>query len=147
MNRTIILILILGLGLTSCTSGSEKTAAEKLLIVGEGDVQTQYTVEDLEALPQAETIFNGVTYIGVSLDSLLTDVGIDVQSLTAVKAVASDGYSVNYEPALFLREDVILAYAQSDGPLTEDDGAFRMVLPGEEGKLNVRMIVEIQAVP
>jgi len=78
---------------------------------------------------------------------LLTDAGIDAQSLKALKAIASDGYSVNYEPALFLREDVILAYAKADGPLDGDDGAFRMVLPGEEGKLNVRMIVEIQAVP
>jgi hypothetical protein len=40
---------------------------------------------------------------------------------------------------------MILAYAQADGPLSEEDGAFRVVLPGAEGKQNPRMVVEIQA--
>ena len=32
------------------------------------------------------------------------------------------------------------------GDLTADDGSFRMVLPGAEGKLNVRMMVELQVI-
>jgi len=147
MRQTIIFVLILGLALTACTGGSEPATADISLTLGDGSFQKQYTINDLKVLPQAQTIFDGITYVGVSPAVLLTDAGIDAQSLKALKAIASDGYSVNYEPALFLREDVILAYAKADGPLDGDDGAFRMVLPGEEGKLNVRMIVEIQAVP
>ncbi|MCA9978036.1 MAG: molybdopterin-dependent oxidoreductase, partial [Anaerolineales bacterium] len=66
--------------------------------------------------------------------------------LKAVKAVAADGYTVNYDLSQIEKPDVLVAYAQADGPLTEEDGAFRMVLPEEEGKLNVRMLVEIQVV-
>jgi hypothetical protein len=58
--------------------------------------------------------------------------------------IASDGFSVNYDPALFQREDVIVAYQTADSVLAAEDGSFRMVLPGEEGKLNVRMLAEIQ---
>jgi hypothetical protein len=147
MQKTLILILLLGLVLGACNGSSQTTAAENTLIVVEGDNQTQYTADDLKALPQTESVFDDASYVGVTLVDLLTEAGIEAQSLTAIKAIASDGYSVNYEPALFLRDDVILAYARTDGALAEDDGAFRMVLPGEEGKLNVRMVTEIQAVP
>jgi hypothetical protein len=45
-----------------------------------------------------------------------------------------------------LVDDVIVAYARADSDLAEEDGAFRMVLPGAEGKLNVRMLAELQIV-
>ena len=128
-------------------NGSEQINAGSILTVVKGEENKQYTVEDLQTLPQVESTFSDINYVGVPLSALLTDAGVDAQGLKAVKAVASDGYSVNCEPALILRDDVILAYAQADGPLASDDGTFRMVLPGEEGKLNVRMIVEIQAIP
>ena len=63
------------------------------------------------------------------------------------KAVAVDGYSVNYDPAQVLKDNVLVAYAQVDGnPLSADDGNFRMVLPDEEGKLNVRMLTELHII-
>jgi hypothetical protein len=61
--------------------------------------------------------------------------------------VASDGFTANYESALFSREDTLVAYATVDGPLGEEDGAFRMVLPNQEGKMNPRDLVEIIAIP
>jgi hypothetical protein len=64
-----------------------------------------------------------------------------------VKATAVDGFSANYEPALFNKEDTLVAYARADGPLAEDEGPFRMVLPDQEGKLNPRQLVEIRAIP
>jgi hypothetical protein len=33
---------------------------------------------------------------------------------------------------MFEHKAVILAYVQADGALSDDDGNFRMVLPGEE---------------
>ena len=47
----------------------------------------------------------------------------------------------------FSREDTLVAYARVDGPLAEDEGAFRMVLPDQEGKMNPRQLVEIIAIP
>jgi hypothetical protein len=45
------------------------------------------------------------------------------------------------------REDTLVAYARVDGPLGEDEGSFRMVLPDQEGKMNPRELVEIIAIP
>ncbi len=104
-------------------------------------------MDDLKALGEVQATFKGVTYVGVTLTALLQDAGIDPTNLTAVKAVAGDGFSANYDSSLYAREDTIVAYATVDGPMTADDGIFRMVLPEAEGKMNVRQLVEIVAIP
>jgi hypothetical protein len=115
--------------------------------VTDGTSEQSFSVKDLESLPTTEATFNEVTYVGVELSTLLKEAGFTPDRFIAVKASAADGYSVNYDPDLFLREDVIVAYATVDGDLTADDGTFRMVLPGEEGKLNVRILEELKVVP
>ncbi len=149
MKKLATLSLILTVLLLGCASGGETavTADTPLLTVGDGQTQKTYTMADLQTLPQAEASFKGVAYTGVMITALLEDSGFAVSDLKAVKAVAADGYSVNYDLAQIQKADVIVAYAQVDGPLAEEDGTFRMVLPQEEGKLNVRMLVEIQGVP
>lgn len=149
MKKLVVLSLILMILLAGCASGGETavTADTPLLIVSDGQTQKTYTAADLQALPQAEASFKGISYAGVPVTALLENSGFAVSDLKAVKAVAADGYSVNYDLAQIQKADVIVAYAQADGPLAEEDGTFRMVLPEEEGKLNVRMLVEIQAVP
>jgi hypothetical protein len=149
MKKLVVLSLVLMVLLAGCGSSGETAVSSDtpLLTVGDGQTQKTYTAADLEALPQAEASFKDVAYTGVPLTALLENSGFTVGDLKAVKAVASDGYSVNYDLTQIQKTDVIVAYAQADGPLAEEDGAFRMVLPEEEGKLNVRMLVEIQAVP
>jgi hypothetical protein len=149
MKKLVVLSLILMILLAGCASGGETavTADTPILTVGDGQTQKTYTAADLQALPQAEASFKGISYAGVPVTALLENSGFAVSDLKAVKAVAADGYSVNYDLAQIQKADVIVAYAQADGPLAEEDGTFRMVLPEEEGKLNVRMLVEIQAVP
>ncbi|MCB8946779.1 MAG: molybdopterin-dependent oxidoreductase [Ardenticatenaceae bacterium] len=149
MKKIIVFTLLVMVFLVGCASGEETAVSPEtpLLTVGDGQTQNTYTAADLESLAEVEASFNGVAYLGVPLTALLEDAGFAVGNLQAVKAVAADGYSVNYDLAQIQKEDVIVAYAQADGPLTEDDGTFRMVLPDEEGRANVRMLVEIQAVP
>jgi hypothetical protein len=151
MSKKISRIIILGLILllaAACAgnqgdsqanqpSGSEPT----LVVAGEA-----YTAADLEEMPQVESTFNEVSYIGVPVAELLKAAGYDLNSLQAVKAIASDGYTVNYEISQLAHENVIVAYAQVDGALSADDGDFRMVLPDEEGSMNLRMLMEIQVV-
>ena len=149
MKKLILLSLILTFVVVGCAAGGETAVSTEppILTVSDGQTPKTYTVADLQALPQAEVSFKGVTYVGVPLTVLLEENGLALADLKAVKAVAVDGFSANYELSQIQKADVIVAYAQSDGALVEEDGAFRMVMPEEEGKSNVRMLVEIQAVP
>jgi hypothetical protein len=149
MKKYVSILFLLAIVISACGSGGNPAPADlpqTLLVTGEGQ-ETSYTVADLEALGSSEAAFSDVTYKGVPLSALLADAGFDAAQLKAVKALAADGYSINYDPALFQRSDVLVGYAAVDGPLADEDGIFRMVLPGEEGKLNLRMLTELQAIP
>jgi hypothetical protein len=129
------------------SGGDPDAAAGSALLVTVGENQQSFSAEDLGALPPAEATFKDVAYKGVTVSALLGAVGLDPGDVKAIKAVAVDGYAVNYDPAQVLKDNVIVAYATVDGnPMTADDGNFRMVLPEEEGKLNVRMLVELQII-
>lgn len=147
--KTMLWLLILPALLLAC-GGSAAVSPEDMpqaLVVSGGDVTRTYSLDDLAALPASESTFQEVAYKGVSLPALLRDAGFDPGAVRAVKAVAADGYSVNYEPVLFQREDVLVSYTQAAGPLTADEGTMRMVVPEAEGKLNVRMLSELQVLP
>lgn len=147
MKKLLPLMLVFALFLTACAS-DPTPAAETVstLTVTDGDTAQSFTLEELQALASTEATFGETTYVGVSLVTLLDAAGIAPDDLTAVKAVAADGFSANYDATLYMREDVIVAYGQADGDLTTDDGTFRMVLPGEEGRMNVRMLAEIEVI-
>lgn len=147
MKKQWIFWLLLASMLAACGGAAAPADVSDSLVVTDGTTTKTYTADDLARLPAAEATFQEVAYKGVPLGDLLRDAGLDPAALRAVKAVAADGYSVNYEPALFRRADVLVAYAQVGGPLTADDGLVRMVIPDAEGKLNVRMLTKIEAVP
>lgn len=143
MKKTMTLLFILILAIAACTPDTtvdEAAANANELTIGD----KTYTVADLEALPASEATFNQITYRGVAITALLEDAGYSIDNLSSLKAVAADGYSANYAPAQIDKADVIVAYALTDGPMTEEDGIFRMVLPDEEGNVNVRMLVELE---
>ena len=151
MKTTAGLLLVLSLvTLSTCSSpnpsADQDTGSASSLLVSGGDINVSYTRSDLEVLPATQAVFNDVTYQGVSVSDLLQDAGFILGEIRAVKAVAVDGYSVNYDTSQVLVADVIVAYARADGELAEDDGTFRMVLPDAEGKLNIRMLVELQII-
>jgi len=146
MKRFLLLGLIFVLALTACAPKAQEPVANVLRVSNSTNEKT-YTADDLKALGEVQSSFEGVTYVGITLTALLTDAGIDSASLTAVKAVASDGFTVNYDSSLYAREDTIVAYARADGPLGDDEGTFRMVLPDQGGKMNPRQLTEIVAIP
>jgi len=146
MKRILIIVLTFALALSACTTNPQETAGA-VLKVSNGETEKLYTASDLRALGDVQAAFRDVAYVGVPLTLLLLDAGIDPTAVTIVKAVAVDGFTANYEASLFLREDTLVAYARADGPLSEEDGTFRMVLPDQEGKLNPRELVEIIVIP
>jgi hypothetical protein len=143
-----LLLIFIAISLAACSAASQPAAFEpgSTLLVSGGEIKKSYSRADLEALPASQADFLDVTYRGVVLSVLLQDAGFDPQQVKAVKAVANDGFTVNYDPAQFLRPDFLVAYAQANGELTDKDGLFRIVLPGAEGKQNVRMLVEVQVI-
>lgn len=149
MKKIVFVLLVAVLALTACSSGGAQSAdgGGTTLLVTAGETEQSFSLEELQALPSTEATFNDVAYLGVTMSTLADEVGISLDDVKAVKAVASDGYAVNYDPGQALKDNVIVAYALADGgELTADDGSFRMVLPDEEGKLNLRMMVELQFV-
>jgi len=152
MKYPLILVLACVIFLSSCgQTASEPLESQHLpgtvLIVTDGNTERIYTVEDLQTLPATQAVFDDVTYMGVPLVNLLQDAGFDPQNLMAVKAKATDGFSANYDPALALKEDTLVAYQRVDGPLVGDEGKFRMVLPEQAGSFNVRLLFKIQVMP
>ena len=150
MKKTLFTLIAAVLVLVACAPAAGQDAgapAGAALLVKVGETQQSFNAEDLGALPAGEATFKDVAYRGVTVSALLETLSVDPAAVKALKAVAADGYSVNYDPAQVLKESVLVAYALADGsPLPADDGNFRMVLPDEEGKLNVRMLVELQII-
>jgi len=146
MKKMFFAILILASFVSACAQAKPATTDNTGLKVTVGSNSKSYTAADLKELGAAQATFTDVDYVGVVLSELLKDAGADLSQAKAVKVIASDGFTVNYEPALLMKEDTLIAYARADGALTADDGSYRMVLPGQEGKLNPRQVVEIQVV-
>ncbi len=150
-----LLLLFGALFLSACGVGASDSAHPQsptslpgtVLIVTDGALEAIYTIEDLQALPSTQAAFNDVMYVGVPLVVLLDDAGFDPQNIKAVKAKATDGFSSNYDPALILKEDTIVAYQRVDGPLEGDEGKFRMVLPDQAGSLNARLLFKLEVIP
>jgi hypothetical protein len=160
MPKLLVLISILALVVTGCGAPSATAtlsaaadgapsagapAAGALLVSGGGATKS-YARADLEALPVAESTFKDVTYRGVTLAALLQDAGYDLAAIKAVKAVAADGFTANFDAAQVQQPDLIVAYARADGELTAEDGAFRIAVPASDGKSNVRMLAELQVI-
>jgi hypothetical protein len=146
MKRILFVILALALSLAACAP-KQAAPSGAVLKVTNGIVEKTYSVDDLKALGAAQASDKGVGYVGVLLKVLLQDAGIDPSTLSAVKAVASDGFTANYDPSVFMAENTLVAYARVDGPLADDEGTFRMVVPDQGGKMNPRILIEIDAIP
>ncbi len=146
MKRIFFLILFAALALAACAPKATSSSGASLKVT-DSTISKTYSVDDLKALGSVQAADKGITYVGVPLKALLQDAGIDPTKISAVKAVASDGFAANYDSSQFLADNTLVAYAQAGGPLTADEGTFRMVVPDQGGKMNPRLLVEIDAIP
>lgn len=147
-NLFILKLLLLSLGVFLVACGSQEPADEgATLTVVAAENEATYTRADLEALGGANVEAEGSTFVGVPLADLLRDAGVEPESLSSVSAVATDDFSASYEPDLFLSPQTIVAYATAEGDLATDEQPFRMVVPDQPGRMNVRMLARIEASP
>lgn len=145
--RFALIMVTLQLILAGCSSSDQNSTNSIELKVTGGAEDVFYSVTDLEGLARAEAVFQGKSYQGVPLATLLSEAGFSPSMISEVEAIAQDGFSATYTPDLFQRADTLVAYATTDGPMVGDDGVFRMVLPDQAGKFNVRQLIEIHVKP
>lgn len=141
---TILLTLFVIISLIGCNA-AEPADPDASLTVLVGESEVVYTRAELEALGEATVDADGNTYVGVPLADLLRDAGADPATVAEVTAVASDGFSAAYDSAMILNPDTLVAYGTSEGDLSDDEQPYRMVLPDQPGRMNVRMLARIEA--
>jgi DMSO/TMAO reductase YedYZ molybdopterin-dependent catalytic subunit len=133
-------------------------------LVISGDVASPLTLSkaDLAKMPRASVTLNvegkESTYEGVLLYDILTQAGAPLGKQLTGKALASyilaearDGYQVVYTLAeidpSFTGNKIIIADTVNGKPLVQDQGAFRVVVPGEKkAARSVRMVEKISVV-
>lgn len=144
---TILTLLLVAVLAAACRAPQPADPAATLTITtGEGESSFSYSA--LAEMSSTTVEEGGTSYVGVPLADLLRQAGVaDPSTLSEVTAIASDGFSATYEPDLFLSPQSIVAYATAEGDLANDEQPFRMVLPGEPGRMNVRMLARIEATP
>ena len=149
--KIIVITLIVMITLVGCGASETQemtSLLEPVLTIINGDNQQTYTVKDLQTLTSTVSSFEGIDYKGVSVRYLLEEAGVNLNEISAIKAVATDGYSVNYEPAQLLPDDVLVAYSLADGSsMDSNEGRFRMILPDKEGNQNLRLLYKLVIVP
>ncbi len=146
MKAMLILILLGSLLLAACGSSPVTDENIPTLTVTDGMASKTYTAAELQKLGQAQAEVKEVIYLGVPIVDLLRNAGYDPAMVVRVEATASDGFTADYDQILIQKPDTLLAYARLDGPLSDDEGPFRLVLPGQAGKLNPRMVTELYVI-
>ncbi|TAE55512.1 MAG: molybdopterin-binding protein [Bacteroidetes bacterium] len=134
-----------------------------LAVSGEGLHSLSLTPEQLSAMPRVNiqverrdgtnTRFEGIPLIGILKEAGLA-IGEDLRGkgLTRfVQVTGEDGYQVVFSlPELdpgFSEGSVILADVENGKPLSEGDGPYRLVVPGEKRQARwVKGVVRIQVV-
>ncbi len=144
--RHLFHLIVVGLLLSACAPSTPTIAPVEVVVVTNGETAQQYTVEELRALPATAVEREGDIYTGILMRELLADAGYEWHDVLTVEAVASDDYSWTYDADLLARDDFILAYARGEGgeaPVGPEHGPTHTILPGEQGRMNVRMVVEL----
>jgi hypothetical protein len=146
--KTRLTLILMALLIVTAACGPEATpppADEPILTVTSAEGDTTYTLAELQAMPASNIESDDGAFVGVTLTDLLAAAGFeDTAAIAEVRAIASDGFSSTYDESYFTREDAVLAYARQAGDLNSDELPLRMVIPGEEGRMQPRQITTIE---
>ncbi len=102
------------------------------------------TLMCIDTLPGGSSVGNAM-WRGISLKTLLKDVGADEEIARDVIFRAADGYHDSIPFSRAMEDDVMLAYLMNGEKLQKDHGfPVRLIVPGLYGIKNVKWITEIE---
>jgi DMSO/TMAO reductase YedYZ molybdopterin-dependent catalytic subunit len=102
------------------------------------------TLECIDTLPGGDSLGNAV-WRGISLKTLLQDVGAEEETARDIVFRAADGYDDSIPFARAMQDDVMLAYLMNGEKLPKTHGfPLRLIVPGLYGIKNVKWIVEME---
>ncbi len=155
---SLVFMLVFALGLAVACSPAEDDLVDypyddDVITFTFGGQETEYTVAELRALaPVTEeitrwddegNITSQYPVKGVLLETVLADMGIDIDDLDAIRFVAGDGYAVEVPKAVFADKMVILAYQIDGEALFEGTAPLRAFIPGEEAMYWVKNLTQV----
>ncbi|MDY7076709.1 MAG: ABC transporter substrate-binding protein [Chloroflexota bacterium] len=95
-----------------------------------------FTLDEVQALEQIDVESDGASYTGVPMEMLLAQAGVGDDGAKLI-FVGEDGYQAQVSwLEVYECPDCIVAF--------QDQGGFRVVMPGFTGQVQVRDLVEIQ---
>jgi len=102
------------------------------------------TLMCIDTLPGGDSLGNAM-WRGISLKTLLTDLGVNEDTARDVIFRAADGYHDSIPFSRAMQDDVMLAYLMNGEKLPQMHGfPLRLVVPGLYGIKNVKWITEIE---
>lgn len=157
---TSIILLIVGLILVSFGSAlftayaASSDSKWQLSVDGLVNQPSNFSLADLEAMPQTTvsaalycvdfptTVVTQGNWTGVKLWTLLNETGV-LPSAVKVAFYAKDSYSTDLTIDAAKSDNIILAYAKDDVPLSD---VLRLVVPGHWGYKWISQVVKIELV-
>lgn len=102
------------------------------------------TLMCIDTLPGGTSLGNAI-WRGISLKTLLKDVGADEDTARDVVFRAADGYHDSISFSRAMEDDVMLAYLMNGEKLPQEHGfPLRVIVPGLYGIKNVKWLTEIE---
>lgn len=160
MKKTLLpsVILLLLCLLCACSAmPQEETlsaySADTITITGLAEEEFTLTVADLAKLDLVERgasaqRSNGqkvsVDAVGPLLDTLLAQYGKSQSDFSRVRFSANDGYSIAVAEDILDSREIVLALADGDQALPEEDQPVRVVIPGERAMYWLRQLNRIE---
>ncbi|SDK16410.1 molybdopterin-dependent oxidoreductase [Natronincola ferrireducens] len=158
----ILLILIIGLTLSGCSTTSQEEAVistggetidEKIVLAGLEEKEIEITVESLK---NYETITREVVSVNSSgtenrfavtgslLEDVLQDLGHSQKDLKGLRLIAGDGYSMEVPKEVVGHREIVLAYEVDGEPLDQKSRPIRVIVPQERAMYWVRNLTRIE---
>jgi len=159
LKQGVLLIFLFVMLFTACGKTNEQARETdkntNLILSGitDSDIEIPY-VDILAKESEKKTVVsipNGeepeqVEIVGVSLEDILADYGIDFADFSLVRGIAGDGYEIDIPAEVFLNGGMYLIWEQDGKPLEPQQESVRIAVDGHRSMYWVSNLIELKFV-